>query len=212
MLTAEQVARAARACAARAPRQRVRVVSTGRLSVQKNEYELLRSPAALRGAGVELECAVVGEGPERTRLEALAGALGVADRVRFTGAVPFDEVLGHYEWADVLVLPSETEGWPKTIAEGMAFGLACIGPDRGIVPEMLGEGRGLVVPPRDVDALTAALGRVLRSPDERSAMQRRGALWAQQFTLERFGAAVRDVLARAWDADGGARAARVAHA
>jgi len=76
----------------------------------------------------------------------------------------------------------------------------CIGPDRGIVPEMLGEGRGIVVAPGDATALASVLRHVAEVPHEYESMQRRAAAWAQQFTLERFGVALRDELLRFWSA------------
>src|SRR5207253_2872892 len=111
-----------------------------------------------------MECVVVGEGPERQSLEAQARKLGLDGRISFTGGLAFEQVLDQYERADVLVLASQTEGWPKAITEGMAFGLLCIGSDRGLVPQILGDGRGLVVPPGDVDALARALRIALEVP------------------------------------------------
>src|SRR5262249_38903209 len=143
LLTAEQLERA-KASAAR-PRRGpgLRILYTGRLSKAKNVDVLLRAMAAAD----TISATIVGVGPERESLAALARSLGIENRVVFTGGLPFDGVIEHLESSDVLVLASETEGWPKSIAEGMAFGLACIGSNIGIVPQMLGEGRGFTVPP-----------------------------------------------------------------
>src|SRR5205814_7925183 len=83
---------------------------------------------------------IIGDGPMRKPLEGLATSLGLAERVTFEGAVPQSKVLDFYERAHILVLASQTEGWPKVIAEGMAFGLVCIGSNRGLVPQMLEAG------------------------------------------------------------------------
>src|SRR3546814_20106811 len=65
---------------------------------------------------------IVGGGPERGRLEALARDLNVAGRVRFLGVVPHERMPEVYSAADVLVLASEREGWPNVLLEAMACG------------------------------------------------------------------------------------------
>lgn len=199
ILTDEQVERARRAAASRKLfDEELRVIYVGRLHEGKNVEILLDALGKLKRAGTGLRCEVVGDGPLRDALEARADALGLRDTVRFCGAVEFDRVLDFYEQADVLVLASESEGWPKSLAEGMAFGLVCIGSDRGLMPEMLAEGRGIVVPPGDSDALASALGRVIASPSAYSGMSRRAARWAQRFSLEGLRDALRDLLTEHW--------------
>ena len=115
--------------------------------------------------------------------------------------MPLDRVLDRYAAADVLVLASETEGWPKVIAEAMASGVLCIGSDRGLIPWMLGERRGLLVPPGDAAALAQTLAAVARQPESRYAcIGPRAALWAQQHSLDSFRDALAGVL-RAWWGD-----------
>ena len=174
------------------------VLFVGRLSEAKNVDVIIRAIAQMQGQGECVRLRVVGDGPMRGGLEALASSLKVADRVIFQGAVPQAKVLDYYEQAHVLVLASQTEGWPKAISEGMAFGLVCIGSDRGLVPQMLGDGRGLLVEPRDTEALTGALRSVLRNPSRAEEITKRAAAWSQQFTLERFRDALREVLESAW--------------
>jgi glycosyltransferase involved in cell wall biosynthesis len=200
LLTTEQLERAK--ASARRPRRGpvVRILYTGRLSRAKNVDVLLRAMAA---AGVNLSATIVGEGPERQSLESLARFLGLSGRVTFTGGVPFDGVLEYLEASDVLVLASETEGWPKSIAEGMAFGLACIGSDVGIVPQMLGEGRGFTVPPRDEAALAGALRHIASSPDLLEPMRHSAAAWAQHYSLEDLRSALGRLMAEWWSIDCG---------
>jgi glycosyltransferase involved in cell wall biosynthesis len=200
LLTAEQMERA-RASAARERRgPGLRVLYTGRLSKAKNVDVLLHAAARVRAAGHAISIAVVGVGPERPALEQLAKNLGMASSVEFTGGLPFEDVIGHLEAADALVLASETEGWPKSIAEGMAFGLACIGSKIGFVSQML-EGRGFAVAPRDEDALAAALLRIAASPDRLAPMRQSAAAWAQRYSLEGLKNALRDLMNEWWAED-----------
>jgi glycosyltransferase involved in cell wall biosynthesis len=198
LLTADQLERA-RSSASRERRgPGLRLLYTGRLSKAKNVDVLLRAAARVRAAGHDVSAVIVGEGTERTALERLAQSAGIAAQVEFTGGLPFESVIGHLEAADVLVLASETEGWPKSIAEGMAFGLACIGSNIGFVPQML-KGRGLTVAPRDEEALTAALLAIAESPDRMAPLRLAAASWARRYSLEGLRDALRALMNEWWD-------------
>jgi glycosyltransferase involved in cell wall biosynthesis len=97
------------------------------------------------------------------------------------------------------VLASENEGWPKALAEAMAFGLVCIGSDRGLMPWMLGEGRGIAVAAGDVKALAQALASVAGSHAMCREMSERAALWAQSYSLEGLREALRKLFAAQWN-------------
>jgi glycosyltransferase involved in cell wall biosynthesis len=197
LLTADQIDRARQSAARDRRGPGLRLLYTGRLSKAKNVDVLLRAAARVRAAGHDVTATIIGTGPERESLGALASSLGIADRVEFTGGIAFEQVIDHLAAADVLVLASETEGWPKSIAEGMAFGLACIGSNVGFVPQML-EGRGFAVAPRDEDALTAALLKIAESPDRLAGMRQSAAVWAQRYSLEGLRDALRDLMTEWW--------------
>jgi glycosyltransferase involved in cell wall biosynthesis len=196
VLTAEQIARArAHVAASKPSSDALRVLFVGRLSKSKNADILLSAVAALKR---NVECTIVGEGSEQPALAAHATQLGLNGEVRFTGGASLEQVLGWYERSDVLVLVSDLEGWPKAISEAMTFGLVCIGADRGIVPWMLAEGRGIVVQPRNVVALATALRQVAADREQSRLMGRRAADWAQQHSLEGLRDALRELLKERW--------------
>ncbi|MFL6227695.1 MAG: glycosyltransferase [Pyrinomonadaceae bacterium] len=199
IMTDEQVGRARESARRRRFDRAPRVLYVGRLYEGKNVDVLIDALGALKSEGIELRCEIVGEGHLRASLEARAARLGLTGQVTFAGGVDFERVLDAYERADVLVLASQNEGWPKAIAEGMAFGLACVGSDAGFVPEMLGEGRGSVVPPGDALALADALRRVASSPEECARMSERAAAWARNYSLEGLRGALRELLASWWN-------------
>jgi len=198
LMDADHMGRARLAIARREPSAELRIVYLGRLTTSKNLDVLLRAIHNVTAQGLRVRCTIVGEGPERQSLEQLAAELSLARNVRFTGGVPHEETSSILEDADVLVLVSETEGWPKALAEAMAFGLVCIGSDRGLIPQMLGEGRGIVVAPGDVDALAKELGRIARDPERCPSMRERAAAWAQQYSLEGLREALRCLLNERW--------------
>ncbi len=180
-LTSSQVRRARAAAARRVPlASPMRILYVGRLSAAKNVQVLVDAIANLTRNGDEVRCTIVGEGPERAALERQLDREGLRGRVELAGGMPLDGVLDYYERADVLVLASQTEGWPKAIVEAMTFGLVCVGSNRGLVPWILGEGRGIVVPPGDVAPLTAALTDICRRPAQYRLMAGRAAAWGQQ--------------------------------
>lgn len=197
VLRDEQIARA-RAAVRQGIDGKVRVLFVGRLSKSKNVDVLLEAVAAAKSNGTRFECTIVGDGPERAALQARAAQLGLNGRARFVGGVSFERVLEYYEQSDVLALVSDLEGWPKAVAEGMAFGLVCIGSDRGMIPQMLGDGRGLVVPPRDARALASELELVAADPARSVAMAQRAAAWSQQHSLEGLRDALRTLLQTRW--------------
>ncbi len=105
----------------------VHVVSAGRLIPLKRFDVLIRAFAELRGKRGDARLVIVGEGPERERLESLAGELGVRESVFLPGQVknPF----AFFGRADVFALSSETEGFPNVLTEAMAAGCPCVSSD-----------------------------------------------------------------------------------
>ena len=199
LLTREQINRARLSTLRERRGPGLEVLFTGRLSKAKNVDVLLEAVARVRREFDNVSATIIGEGPERAGLERLTGSLGIGSAVRFTGGLPFDRVLPHLEAADILVLASETEGWPKAIAEAMAFGLVAVGSSVGFVPQMLA-GRGFTVPPRDPDALAGVIRTVAASPDRLQDMRMRAAAWAQRYSLEGLKGALCDLLAEWWGA------------
>jgi glycosyltransferase involved in cell wall biosynthesis len=141
-----------------------RVVFLGRLAPAKGVVTLIEALARLRTPGAQL--LLVGDGPERSRLEGVARRLGVAERVHITGFVEHHRVPAVLASGDVLVLPSVYEELGTVLIEAMAVGLPVIASRVGGIPELIHDGEnGLLVPPGDVRPLAAAIDRVLGDPD-----------------------------------------------
>jgi len=138
------------------------LLAVGRLWAPKDYPNLLRAFAGLR-AGAVPQLVIVGDGPLRKELDALAESLGVRERVRFLGVR--HDVPALMSACDLFVLSSAWEGFGLVVAEAMACGRMVVATDCGGVREVVGEA-GFLVPPRDAQALTEAMGRALRLPDE----------------------------------------------
>jgi glycosyltransferase involved in cell wall biosynthesis len=130
------------------------LVTVGRVAEVKRVDLQLRALARLERGRL----AIVGDGPERPGLEALAGELGIAGRVTFTGALPHERALLAIRAADVFLLTSRTEGLSHVLLEAMQLGTPCVASAVGGNPEVIEDGvDGLLVPYGDVEALVAAV-------------------------------------------------------
>jgi glycosyltransferase involved in cell wall biosynthesis len=158
----------------------------GRLVPEKGVHLLIEALANVPGARL----VVMGDGPERARLEALAAHAGVAGRVHFAGHVASTAMPAWLAALDTLALPSlRTKGWAeqfgRILVEAMACQVPVVGTATGEVPEVVGEG-GVVVPEGDTVALAAALRELAAmARDARRELGRRARAWVcGRFTQE----------------------------
>lgn len=134
------------------------VLSVGRLSREKAQLDLLTAFKELGESKSEIssKLIIVGDGPERSGLEAAARSLGCKDRVIFAGQV--SDVRTFYAAADVFVLPSHSEGSPNVLLEAMAASLPIVATAVGGVPEMVENNEtALLVPPNDPPSIAGAI-------------------------------------------------------
>jgi len=126
---------------------------------------------------------IVGDGETRADLERLAQELGLAERVRFLGALPRERLPSIYAAADLLLATSfASETFGIGLVEAQACGLPVVASRFGGFPEVIDEGHtGLLVPPRDPTALAAAVRTLLNDPERRRAMAAAAPGWAAQF-------------------------------
>ncbi|WP_448608986.1 glycosyltransferase family 4 protein [Geodermatophilus sp. URMC 60] len=175
---------------------RPRIGYVGRLAPQKRADRLveafgrMREPASL---------VVVGDGPDRERVQALAAGL---PRAHLTGFVEHPAVPAVLASLDVLVLPSAYEEMGSVLTEAMASGLPVVASDVGGIPEVVRHGEtGLLVPPGDVDALAAALDRLAADPGLRARLSVGARARAMDYAWPRLAARVADVYARVREGD-----------
>jgi teichuronic acid biosynthesis glycosyltransferase TuaC len=148
------------------PEGRPVVSYVGKLVPRKGVDTLIEAMGLLarRPQGAPLLVAA-GIGELRPALERRATELGVAERVRFVGKVPHDEVGWWMAAGDLFVLPSLSEGLPTVVCEAMNCGRPVVATAVDGTPEIVRDGEtGLLVPPGDPEALAGALARVLDDP------------------------------------------------
>ena len=114
--------------------------------------------------GIQLELIMVGEGQYRSQLESQARNLGIWEHVRFLGKVPVGKaVFEQLDRADMFILPSRTEGLPRSVIEAMARGLPCITSNVGGLPELMEP--QYMVSPGDAKALTRKIIWLISHPE-----------------------------------------------
>lgn len=138
-------------------------VAIGRLSAEKNFAQLIEAFARARSqAGSAHQLLIMGEGPERGALVRAIDAAAVAPSVRLGGYVAgADRILGT---AAGFVMSSLTEGMPLVLMEARQWGVPILATAVGAIPDLLQDGAGEVVPPGNLDALTAGLVRLMQAP------------------------------------------------
>jgi len=156
-------------------------VSVCRLLEKKGVDQAIRAFAGVVADYPDCRYLVVGDGPYRAALEALAASCGVADRVSFAGAVAEDEPIDHYALGDVFVMPNrrlpngDTEGFGLVFLEANACGLPVIaGSDGGSIDAVRDGINGLLVDGQSVAAIAAAMAALRRDPALRARLREGG--------------------------------------
>ena len=170
-----------------APDERL-MLAVGRLSREKAHRDLLAAFDCLRETHPEITCklVIVGDGPERAKLQALAESCDIKDYVIFAGQT--GDVQPFYAAADLLASSSHSEGSPYVLLEAMAAGLPIVATSVGGVPEIVENNESaLLVPVKDPQAFTAAVARILADKDlGRRLTTNASALVATQHSPEQY--------------------------
>lgn len=166
--------------------RRLRVLTVGRLAPEKGQIGLVRAFADVVAQGIDAELRIVGEGPERARIEAEVERLGLADRCALPGSASDVECIREMQEADLFVLTSFMEGLPVVLMEAMAVGTAVIAPRLAGIPELVEEGCGLLYTPAHRSELAERMVRLLRDPDLRARLGEAGQRRVmEEFVVER---------------------------
>ena len=172
------------------------VAGVGRLNPQKNFALFLDIAAQLALRFPGLHFLLAGDGPEEKMLREKAAALGIADRVTFSGYVADTRLV--YLAADVLLMPSRYEGLPMTLLEAMAMGLPVVASRLDGIAEVIGDGReGFLVPSDDASLFVERTAALLQDAElsSRIAQNARAKIEAS-FSVERMTSAVEEIYDR----------------
>jgi len=170
-----------------------------RLDEIKDHKSLFQALRILIANDSSVQLWLAGDGSQRKNLQEYVIEQKLERNVRFLGQYAHEKIIDLYtnRSVDIVVLSSLYEGVPVSLLEAMAHGIPVIGTNVGGTPELLGEGAGLLVPPRDPVALANALESLLHSREEYSLRARKGYLkvkegWDAKVTTEQLLSAIRD--------------------
>ncbi len=189
-----------RRVAARAVDPAPRFLYVGRLAPEKDLPTLLQALRSLRATLPEASLVLVGAGPERAALEALARDLGLADAVHFAGTMEPEALAGEFARALALVLPSTSEPWGLVVNEALHHGCPVIVSEVcGCRPELVADGAtGFAFPAGDAAALAQAMARAAQALADAAAVgaacQRHMAAYTPRQAAERLLAGCRSLL------------------
>jgi glycosyltransferase involved in cell wall biosynthesis len=165
------------------------VLAVGRLEEKKGLGGLVEACRRLRDKGMSFRCTIVGDGPERKRLQRLIAEYGLRTTVILEGELSQEELMPLYRKAAVLAVPSviastgDRDALPNVILEALAMEIPVVASRVGAIPEVIEDARtGLLVEPGDAAALAAAIERVLAEPSLGSRLAGTGRV----LILERF--------------------------
>ena len=173
----------------------VRLMFAGQLETTKGVGRTLMILARLKGLGVDATLDLVGDGKEKPKFEQLACSLGVKQQVRFLGWQPRSS-MGHlYSCAHFILLPSNSEGWPKVLSEAMAFGVVPLASNVSSIPQYLDRFEsGKSLDPKNTASFADAIESYLEHPEQWKRESENGQRAAELFGYDNYLKAVQKLL------------------
>jgi 1,2-diacylglycerol 3-alpha-glucosyltransferase len=173
------------------------LISTGRLAEEKNWPVLLESHRPVFHEHPDALLVIIGDGPEKESLEEYVRELNIADRVTFTGKLPFTDIPAYLTAADIFVFASVTETQGLVTMEAMAAGLPVVAVDASGTRDIVEDGKQGLLVPNDPDAMANAINDLLDAPEKRKKFKRNALKKAKTFDMENLAKQLVDVYKQA---------------
>lgn len=157
----------------------------GRVGPEKNLPFLLRAFAGIARTYEHVNLIIIGDGPERENLEDRVRVMGMGERVKFTGMIPYSKLPAYMAAADVFVSASVTEVHPLSVIEAMASGLPVIGIQSPGVGDIVEDGvTGYLAPDEDLAVFTAKISRIVTDKEARLKMSENAKEVSIEYAIE----------------------------
>jgi glycosyltransferase involved in cell wall biosynthesis len=160
------------------------LISVGRLAAEKNMSVLLQAAALAAMDHPKLRVVIVGDGPDREKLEDLAAELGIADRVEFPGRLPFDRIPALLKAADLFGFASVTETQGMVTMEALAAGLPVAAVEAAGTRDVITDGIDGILTDNDPAALAVAIRTILEDPDRSQTFRTAATRKAESFDID----------------------------
>ncbi|MHC4559527.1 MAG: glycosyltransferase family 4 protein [Planctomycetota bacterium] len=165
----------------------VRFVFAGRTDTAKGLGRALEIIKGVTHYSQDIHFDVLGDGPERSKFEQMTDALGLTEKVTFRGWVPHDQISDYLARSHFMLLPSDTEGWPKVLSEAMGYGVVPIASNVSAIPQILDQTKaGVALPVENVDEFVGAITDIIGDSRKWKTMSLAGIEAAPLFTYERY--------------------------
>jgi 1,2-diacylglycerol 3-alpha-glucosyltransferase len=160
------------------------LISVGRLAPEKNWETLLQAFAKVYPEHPDLRLVLIGDGSSRESLQTLASELGIAERVTFTGSIPFEEVPAYLKAADAFSFASITETQGLVTIEAMAAGLPVVAVDGSGTRDIVEDGKQGYLVENDAEALAKGLNQLLSDPGQMKRFRHNALKKAKTFDVD----------------------------
>ncbi len=165
----------------------LKLLFVGALEPAKGAGRALQILELLLRRGLDVELELIGDGSERVALEARASSAALASRVIFRGWQPPVAVYEAYARAHVQLLPSRSEGWPKVLSEGMAYGVVPVASAVSSIPQYIAEMKiGATAEVDDLEEFARAIARYVAEPDQWATESARAVDAASRFSFSHY--------------------------
>ena len=171
-----------------------KAVFAGTLGANKRPLETIKLVESINASGISIQLDMFGDGPLRKDLENYIYDNNLLDSIRLHGNKPSETVKRAYQDAHFTILLSQSEGWPKAVAEGMFWGAVPIVSRVSCLPWMLNDGeRGVLI--NDVAAIDIiAISNIMKDSKLLKAMSIKAMDWSRHYTIDTFTTAIKELL------------------
>ena len=175
--------------------QNIHFCFVGSLVKGKQPFKALQLIQDLRQEGIDAVLHFYGNGVLKEELEQKIKAEQLGESVFVYGNQPKEKVQKALYYSHFMVLPSQSEGWPKAVAEAMFWGCIPVVPRISCVPWMLAEGqRGILMNDQDIPITVRQIKALLQEPQKLGKMAQQAAHWSQEYTLDKFEEEIKKLL------------------
>ena len=157
------------------------LLTVARMTHKKGIPTILKSLAILKSQGLEFIYTLIGDGEDKEQIKEDVKKLGLEKQVKLTGTLPHHEVLSHFNTADIFILGcqiaenGDRDGIPNVLVEAMAMGVPVVATNVSALPELVKNNEsGLLVKPKDPDAMAEAIKEILYDKDLREKFIQKG--------------------------------------
>lgn len=178
----------------------VKLLFIGRLEAPKGAQRVIEIARGLATAGVDFRLSMIGDGPDKSGYLKMIQQLGLSDKIDLPGWLPKNKLVDYYSPSHFLILPTTaSEGWPKVLSEGMAYGVVPLASAVSSIPQILKEsGAGLALPPDQPQAFIRAIQAYLEHPQSWKQASLAGVAYAQNYSYEHYLKLVKQTAFCAW--------------